>query len=121
MVAPEAHANPLRTEGAPDVSARPPSSMLRVPFPVASNVVPPHCGPGPYVSTRRLLDTRHISHRTTSSLTDWFFFLVLDIGNDAVEAIPLNLRVVLGLIQATAVRAAGFAAVPLAALAPGVR
>ena len=57
----------------------------------------------------------------TSSLTDWFCFLVLDIGTSAIEAIPLNLRVLLGLIQAVAVRAAGFAAVPLAALAPAVK
>jgi Trk-type K+ transport system membrane component len=56
----------------------------------------------------------------TSSLTDWFFFLVLDIGTPAIEAIPLHRRVLLGLLQAVAVRAAGFAAVPLAALAPGV-
>jgi len=54
-------------------------------------------------------------------LTDWFFFLVLDIGTPVIEAIPLPRRVLLGLIQATAVRAAGFAAVPLAALAPGVK
>ncbi|KAF9782414.1 cation transport protein-domain-containing protein [Thelephora terrestris] len=53
--------------------------------------------------------------------TDWFFFLVLDIGNSAIEQIPLSQRVLLGLLQASAVRASGFASVPLAALAPGVK
>ena len=56
-----------------------------------------------------------------SSLTDWFFFLILDIGTSAIEAIPLNQRVLIGLFQAAAVRTAGFAAVSLAALAPGVK
>ncbi|KAF9650993.1 TrkH-domain-containing protein [Thelephora ganbajun] len=54
-------------------------------------------------------------------LTDWFFFLILDIGTSAIEEIPLTLRALLGLMQAAAVRAAGFAAIPLAALAPGVK
>jgi len=62
-----------------------------------------------------------VASHTTPSLTDWFFFLVLDIGNDAIEVIPLNQRVLIGLLQAAAVRAAGFAAVSLAALAPGVK
>ncbi|KAI0079232.1 hypothetical protein K474DRAFT_1659278 [Panus rudis PR-1116 ss-1] len=53
--------------------------------------------------------------------TDWFFFLVLDIGTPAIEAVPVGLRFLLGLLQAAAVRAAGFASVPLAALAPAVK
>ena len=55
------------------------------------------------------------------SLTDWFFFLVLDIGNPAVTSIPVGVRVAIGLLQATAVRAAGFATVTLSALAPAVK
>ncbi|CAL1711435.1 unnamed protein product [Somion occarium] len=53
--------------------------------------------------------------------TDWFFFLVLDLGTQVIQAIPVGLRILLGLLQAAAVRAAGFASVPLAALAPGVK
>lgn len=121
MVTPEARASPLRVERTSDILARPSSSMLCIPFPGASNMVPSLCSLGPCVSTRCLLEIRRTSHYTIFSLTDWFFFLVLDIGNSALEEIPLNLRVLLGLIQATAVRAAGFAAVPLAALAPGVK
>ena len=71
------------------------------------------------MSTLEILEC--VATYITSSFTDWFFFLVLDIGTPIIEAIPLNRRVLLGLIQATAVRAAGFAAVPLAALAPGVK
>lgn len=55
------------------------------------------------------------------SLTDWFFFMVLDIGNPAIEVVPLNVRFIIGLLQAIAVRAAGFATVSLSALAPAVK
>lgn len=53
--------------------------------------------------------------------TDWFFFMVLDIGNSAIDSIPLGIRFVDGLLQAAAVRAAGFGIVPLASLAPAVK
>ena len=55
------------------------------------------------------------------SITDWFFFLVLDIGNPVIEAIPAGVRVLDGALMSVAVRAAGFAIVPLAALAPAVK
>ncbi|KAL0072467.1 hypothetical protein AAF712_000230 [Marasmius tenuissimus] len=55
------------------------------------------------------------------TFTDWFFFMVLDIGTPAIEAIPLGTRFVIGLLQGVAVRAAGFGIVPLAALAPAVK
>lgn len=76
----------------------------------------------PRVSNRCLFGVlEYVTSHITSSLTDWFFFLVLDIGTDAIEVIPLNQRVLIGLLQAASVRTAGFAAVSLAALAPGVR
>ncbi|KZT28729.1 TrkH-domain-containing protein [Neolentinus lepideus HHB14362 ss-1] len=53
--------------------------------------------------------------------TDWFFFLILDIGNTAITAIPVGTRIVLGLLQACAVRTAGFQSVVLSALAPAVK
>ena len=122
MATPETRASPLWVEGTSDIPARPSSSVLRIPFPLTSNMVPFLCSPGPCVSTHRLLRIlEHVASHTTSSLTDWFFFLVLDIGTSAIEEIPVHRRVLLGLIQAVAVRAAGFAAVPLAALAPGVK
>lgn len=55
------------------------------------------------------------------NFTDWFFFMVLDIGTPAIEVIPLGTRFVIGLLQAIAVRAAGFATVTLSALAPAVK
>lgn len=55
------------------------------------------------------------------SITDWFFFLVLDIGNPAMTAIPTGVRVIIGVLQATAVRAAGFGTVALSSLAPAVK
>ncbi|KAJ7125143.1 cation transport protein-domain-containing protein [Mycena epipterygia] len=57
----------------------------------------------------------------TLNLTDWFFFMVLDIGNPAIENIPLHVRFIIGLLQAIAVRAAGFGTVALSALAPAVK
>lgn len=53
--------------------------------------------------------------------TDWVSFLVLDIGTNAIESIPAGDRVIAGLFQSVAVRAAGFGIVPLAALAPAVK
>ncbi|KAG2055487.1 TrkH-domain-containing protein [Suillus hirtellus] len=55
------------------------------------------------------------------NFTDWFCFLVLDIGNPDIDSIPLGTRVVAGLYQAIAVRAAGFGIVPLARVAPAVK
>jgi Trk-type K+ transport system membrane component len=55
------------------------------------------------------------------SMTDWFFFMVLDIGNPAMDSIPLNVRFIIGLLQAIAVRAAGFGTVALSTLAPAVK
>lgn len=55
------------------------------------------------------------------SATDWFFFLVLDIGTPAITSIPLGVRFIIGLLQATAVRSAGFGTVALSALAPAVK
>ncbi|KAF8756681.1 TrkH protein [Rhizoctonia solani] len=56
----------------------------------------------------------------TMVLTDWISFMVLDIGNDVFESIPVGTRIALGLLQAGAVRAAGFASVSISALAPAV-
>ncbi|GLB37716.1 putative cation transport protein [Lyophyllum shimeji] len=69
------------------------------------------------------------SHQTWFLLTvvvlltaiDWFFFMILDIGNPATESIPLGVRFVVGFFQAIAVRAAGFTAVSLSSLAAGVQ
>ena len=60
-------------------------------------------------------------NRSTYSITDWFFFLVLDIGNPEIDSIPFGTRFLIGLLQATAVRSAGFATVTLSALAPAVK
>jgi Trk-type K+ transport system membrane component len=52
---------------------------------------------------------------------DWFFFLLLDLGNKAIDSIPVGVRVIDGMLQAAAVRAAGFAIISLSALAPAVK
>ncbi|GAA6022173.1 hypothetical protein JCM10207_003933 [Rhodosporidiobolus poonsookiae] len=52
---------------------------------------------------------------------DWAAFLVLDIGNPVIDAIPTGTRVIDGLFQAFAVRAAGFSIVPLASVAPALQ
>ena len=55
------------------------------------------------------------------SLVDWIGFLTLNIGNPAVEALPLGTRMFVGLLQAIAVRNAGFQVFPLAVVAPAVK
>ncbi|KXN87472.1 Low-affinity potassium transport protein [Leucoagaricus sp. SymC.cos] len=52
---------------------------------------------------------------------DWFFFMLLDIGNNVIDQIALNTRFAAGLFQAVAVRAAGFAIVPMNSVAPAVK
>ncbi|KAE8225980.1 hypothetical protein CF319_g1342 [Tilletia indica] len=52
--------------------------------------------------------------------TDWVAFLVLDIGNSVIEALPVGQRIFDGLFQAVAVRTAGFQVVGLLGLAPAV-
>lgn len=46
-------------------------------------------------------------------ITDWVSFMVLDIGNEVIEAIPIGTRLAIGLLQASAVRAAGFATISI--------
>ncbi len=71
----------------------------------------------PFILTLSPCMTRHNSR----SITDWVFFLVLDIGNGAISSIPVGTRILVGALQAVSVRAAGFAAVSLLALAPAVK
>ena len=52
---------------------------------------------------------------------DWVSFLVLDIGNPDIEAIPVGTRVLDGLLQSFAVRSAGFAIVSLSDVAPALQ
>ncbi|TDL22994.1 hypothetical protein BD410DRAFT_185287 [Rickenella mellea] len=53
--------------------------------------------------------------------SDWIFFLILNIGNPVIDKIPTGLRVLLGLVQSTSIRAAGYNVVPTSALAPAVK
>lgn len=55
------------------------------------------------------------------NFTDWFFFLVLNIGIPVFDAIPVGQRFLLGLVQAVSVRFAGFQSIPISALAPALQ
>ena len=55
------------------------------------------------------------------SITDWVFFLVLDIGNASFSQLSVWRRMVNELLQVTTIRSAGFTAVPLTSLAPAVK
>ncbi|KAI0299527.1 cation transport protein-domain-containing protein [Russula brevipes] len=55
------------------------------------------------------------------NFTDWFFFLVLNIGIPAFDAVPVGRRFLLGLVQAVSVRFAGFQSIPISALAPAMQ
>ncbi|WRT64079.1 uncharacterized protein IL334_001007 [Kwoniella shivajii] len=58
---------------------------------------------------------------TVLTMTDFVSFMVLDIGTPTIEAIPVGTRIVAGLLQSAAVRAAGFGIVALGSLAPAVK
>ena len=47
--------------------------------------------------------------------------MTFNIGNPVVEAVPTGTRLFIGLLQAIAVRNAGFQVVPLALVAPAVK
>ena len=95
--------------------------MLRLPLPLPSNLVPFNRGCWLNVRSTNFLTAILTTDRPTCSITDWFFFLVLDIGNPEIDSIPFGTRFLLGFLQATAVRAAGFATVTLSGLAPAVK
>ncbi|KAL5532050.1 hypothetical protein ACEPAF_5614 [Sanghuangporus sanghuang] len=52
---------------------------------------------------------------------DWFLFLVLNIGVDTFEEIPLGVRFAIGVLQSTCARAAGFATMSISAMAPALQ
>ncbi|KAF8846857.1 TrkH-domain-containing protein [Acephala macrosclerotiorum] len=52
---------------------------------------------------------------------DWAGFLILNIGNRALDYLPLRARVIDGLFQATAVRSGGFYVVPIPSLRIGTQ
>ncbi|EJD08024.1 TrkH-domain-containing protein [Fomitiporia mediterranea MF3/22] len=54
-------------------------------------------------------------------IVDWFFFLVLNIGEAVYDAIPLGVRFAIGILQSTSVRAAGFATVATSSFAPALQ
>jgi len=94
--------------------------MLYLPIPLTSNMVPCRNHHNTKVCKSSSLLSGYLL-TLFYSCTDWFFFMVLDIGTPAIESIPLGVRFIIGLLQATAVRAAGFGTVALSALAPAVK
>lgn len=93
--------------------------MFHIPLSFSPNVVPSHSCV--FTHVRIFICFLAQAELLVTSVIDWFFFLVLDIGNAVVEDIPLGTRFVVGLFQAIAVRSAGFSAVSLAAVAAGVK
>ncbi|KAF8576740.1 TrkH-domain-containing protein [Ramaria rubella] len=55
------------------------------------------------------------------SLLEWISFLILDIGLNVTDSLPVGTRVLAGLFQGLAARASGFSIVPIANLAPAVQ
>jgi Trk-type K+ transport system membrane component len=93
--------------------------MFHLPFSVPSNLVP--FNSPDHFEVRIYAFFLSMAQLCINSTTDWFFFLLLDLGNKAIESIPVGVRVVDGMLQAAAVRAAGFAIVNLSALVPAVK
>ncbi|EJD53027.1 TrkH-domain-containing protein [Auricularia subglabra TFB-10046 SS5] len=57
---------------------------------------------------------------TVFSILEWAAFLILDIGLEVTESLPVARRVLCGLFQGLAARASGFAIVNVSTLAPSV-
>ncbi|KAH9030360.1 TrkH-domain-containing protein [Lactarius pseudohatsudake] len=55
------------------------------------------------------------------NFTDWFLFLVLNIGIPVFDAVPVGQRLLLGLVQAVSVRFAGFQSIAISSLAPALQ
>ena len=91
--------------------------MLCLHVPFASDLVSTHGSGTHAVSLANYCERRSTGYR----LTDWVSFLVLDIGDPTIESIPVGTRMAVGLLQAAAVRAAGFTALSLSGLAPAVK
>jgi Trk-type K+ transport system membrane component len=93
--------------------------MLHLSLPLASDVVLTHCCHWLDVGFSPL----GFSHRSrfAARMSDFIFYIVLDIGNEALNKIPTGVRILDGFMQSIAVRAAGFAIVPLGALAPAMK
>lgn len=98
---------------------RPPSQVFYLFIPVSSDMVSFDCCRVSYVGASTL--STCFRSRKLDRFTDWFFFLVLDIGNKELAYLPVGVKFIVGLLQATAVRAAGFATVSIMALAPAVK
>jgi Trk-type K+ transport system membrane component len=82
-------------------------------------MVSPHrSGPSEVSQARCVLVWRPVYYLIRPSFTDWFFFLILNIGIPIFDAVPVGQRLLLGLVQAVAVRFAGFQSILVSALAP---
>ncbi|KAH7321426.1 cation transport protein-domain-containing protein [Stachybotrys elegans] len=55
------------------------------------------------------------------NMVDWLAFEIMNIGNEAIEALPVGDRIMGGLFQAVSVRAAGFTVVAMPLLYVGVQ
>lgn len=75
-------------------------------------------GPSEVSQACYVLGLRSVCYLIRPSFTDWFFFLVLNIGIPAFDSVPAGQRLILGLVQAVAVRFAGFQSIVISALAP---
>lgn len=96
----------------------PSAPLLLVSVPVSPNLVLGHC------SRHIEVCPAHIESQITNpglSGIDWAGFMIFDLGNPILEAIPVNWRVLNGLLQATSVRCAGVASVGIALLAPATQ
>ena len=96
--------------------------MFHLSLPFASNLVSIDDRVGPFVRPLVCCCCHYPTYLTSChSLIDFSFFLGLDFHNPALSYIPKGALVIDGLLQALAVRAAGFGVVPLAALVPPVK
>lgn len=59
--------------------------------------------------------------RRPCSCTNLFFYLVLDIGNEATDSLPFGIKFVDAVLDAAACRNAGYQPIPMSSLMPAVQ
>ena len=94
--------------------------MLHLPFPTKADYNPTHNHHWSFVSPPPFIPYDE-SERISLSAVDYVTFETLSLGIDTFDAIPPGVRVAIGTLQATSVRAAGLVITSISGLAPSLQ
>ena len=72
------------------------------------------------ICSNYLTESLEFSQFIACSTVNYVLFLTLNIGAETFDEIPIGVRFAIGLLQATSIRAAGFATTALSSLSPAM-